>query len=68
MRIIVTDHADSRPVEDILWTDEAYRKVFDEAQLQLLKKHEPLAREDEPYRWLSEVQIAPWAVYALGVA
>jgi len=24
-----------------------------------------LAHGDEPYRWVSEVQIAPWAVYVL---
>ena len=65
VRIIVTDHADPRPVEDILCTDEAYREIFDEAQLQLLGKYEPLAREDEPYNWVSEGQIAPWAVYVV---
>jgi len=68
VRIIVTDHADPRPVEDILWTDESYREVFREAELSLRRKYEPLGREDEPYRWVSEVQIAPWAVYVLGVA
>jgi len=66
--IIVTDHADARPVEDILWTHEAYREVFEEARLRLLGKYEPLARGDEPYSWVSEVEIAPWAVYVLGVA
>jgi SAM-dependent methyltransferase len=65
VRIIVTDHADPRPVEDILCTAEAYREIFDEAQLQLLGKYEPLAREDEPYNWVSEGQIAPWAVYVV---
>jgi SAM-dependent methyltransferase len=68
VHIIVTDHADPRPVEDILWTDEAYREVFQEAQLRLLQKHEPLARGDEPCRWVSEVEIAPWAVYLLQTA
>jgi SAM-dependent methyltransferase len=68
VRIIVTDHADRRPVEDILWTHEAYREVLEEARLQLLQKYEPLARGDEPYSWVSEVEIAPWAVYVLGVA
>ena len=68
VRIIVTDHADPRPVEDIVWTDECYREVFQEAHLSLLRKYEPLGREDEPYRWVSEVQIAPWAVYVLGTA
>jgi ubiquinone/menaquinone biosynthesis C-methylase UbiE len=65
VRIIVTDHADPRPVEDILWTDESYREVFEESRLRLLQKYEPLARGDEPYRWVSELQIAPWAVYVL---
>ncbi len=68
VRIIVTDHADPRPVEDILWTDEAYREVFQEAHLRLQQKYEPLGREDEPYRWVSEAEIAPWAVYVLGIA
>ena len=65
VQIIVTDHADPRPVEDILWTDESYREVFEDASLGLLKKYEPLARGDEPYKWVSEVEIAPWAVYIL---
>jgi SAM-dependent methyltransferase len=65
VRIIVTDHADRRPVEDILWTDEAYREVFEMAGLRSLRKYEPLARGDEPYNWGSEVDIAPWAIYVL---
>jgi SAM-dependent methyltransferase len=28
VRIVVTDHQDRRPVEDILWTDESYREVY----------------------------------------
>lgn len=65
VRIIVTDHTDPRPVEDILCTDEAYREVFQLSGLRLVEKHDPLGREDEPYSWVSEVQIAPWAVYVL---
>jgi len=65
VRIVVTDHADARPVEDILWTDAAYREVFEEAHLRLLHKYEPLGREDEPYMWVNELEIAPWAVYVL---
>lgn len=68
VHIIVTDHADPRPVEDILWTDESYREVFDEACLGVLRKYEPLARGEEPYSWKSEGRIAPWAVYALEAA
>jgi SAM-dependent methyltransferase len=66
VRIIVTDHADARPVEDILWTEEAYREVFEEARIGVVGKYEPLARGDEPYSWVSELEIAPWVVYVLG--
>ncbi len=65
VRIIVTDYADRRPVEDILWTDDAYREVFEESRLRVIGKYEPLARGDEPYVWVSEGQIAPWAVYVV---
>ena len=68
VRIIVTDHADRRPVEDILWTDGAYREVFQDAKLQMLEKYEPLGRPDEAYAWVNEVEIAPWAVYVLGAS
>ncbi len=63
---MTTDHADSRAVEDILWTEASYREVFEEAQLRLLHKYEALAREDEPYIWVNELEIAPWAVYVVG--
>jgi ubiquinone/menaquinone biosynthesis C-methylase UbiE len=65
VRIIVTDHDDPRPVEDIVWSDESYREVFEEACLRVSGKYEPLAQAEEPYAWVSELQIAPWAVYVL---
>src|SRR5208337_1004220 len=34
VRIVVTDHQDQRPVEDIIETDESYRAVYREASLQ----------------------------------
>jgi len=68
VRIIVTDQADPRPVEDILWTDQSYREVFEAAHLRLLGKYEPLARGDETYVWRSERTTAPWAIYVLGMS
>jgi len=65
VRIIVLDHADRRPVEDILWTHESYVEVFREAALQQLSKYEPLAGDDDAYNWVSEREIAPWAIYVL---
>jgi ubiquinone/menaquinone biosynthesis C-methylase UbiE len=65
VRIVVTDHQDRRPVEDILWTDESYRAVYREAGLEAVHVFEPLAKGDEPYSWVSETVIAPWVIYVL---
>ena len=65
VRIVVTDHQDRRPVEDILWTDESYRAVYREARLEAVQVFEPLAKGDEPYSWVSETKIAPWMIYVL---
>lgn len=65
VKIIVTDHADQRPVEDILWSDESYREVFAAAGLSAVQKYEPLATGTEPYPWVNETRIAPWAIYVL---
>ena len=65
VRIVVTDHQDRRPVEDILWTGESYRVVYREASLQAVQVFEPLAKGDEPYPWVSETKIAPWVIYVL---
>jgi len=66
VRIIVTDHQDQRPVEDILWTDESYRAVYREAGLQAIDVVKPRARGDESYVWVNETKIAPWVIYVLG--
>ena len=65
VRIVVTDHQDRRPVEDILWTDESYQEVYREASLQAVQVYKPLAKGDEPYSWVSETKIPPWVIYVL---
>jgi SAM-dependent methyltransferase len=65
VRIIVTDHQDRRPVEDILCTDEAYRMVYRDAGLEATAMVKPLAKGDEPYKWVNETKIAPWVIYVL---
>lgn len=65
VRIIVTDHADQRPVEDILCTDHSYGQIFERAGLTPVQKYEPLAVGNEAYCWKSETEVAPWAVYVL---
>jgi SAM-dependent methyltransferase len=66
VRVIITDTADPRPVEDVYWLDEDYRAAFERAGLELRLVHHPLARPDEPYAWVEETSVAPWVVYVLG--
>lgn len=65
VRIVVTDHQDRRPVEDILWTDESLSSGIREAGLEAVQVFEPLAKGDEPYSWVSEAKVAPWVIYVL---
>ncbi|TFH65324.1 MAG: class I SAM-dependent methyltransferase [Candidatus Zixiibacteriota bacterium] len=65
VRIINTATDDRRPVDDILWPDEDYWAVYQDAGLAPIDMYKPLAREDEPYQWVNETRIAPWAIYVL---
>jgi len=65
VRIVNTAIADERPVVDIMWTDEAYREVYEHTGLEISEKLRPLGREDEPYEWVNETRIAPWVIYIL---
>ncbi len=65
VKIIITDIQDKRPVEDIVWMDESYKEVFKKVGLELIKTHKPLAKGNEPYKWVNETKIAPWVIYVL---
>jgi SAM-dependent methyltransferase len=65
VRIVMLDVADRRPVEDILWTDDDYRAVFQEAGLVPVAVHRPLATAADPGPWVSETSIPPWVIYVL---
>jgi hypothetical protein len=65
VRIIITDIDDSRPVEDVVCTEEAYLQIFRSSGLDLVAEYRPLGREDEPYRWVNETRIAPWVIHVL---
>lgn len=66
VRIVILDGEDQRPVQDILWTDEGYRRLYREAGLELLETHRPLGDASEPYDWVSETKVPPWTIYVLG--
>jgi len=65
VKIIQTDIEDKRPVEDIVWTDESYKETYVRAGLQIVKTYKPLAKEEEPFKWVNETKIAPWVIYVL---
>lgn len=65
VKIVMLDVNDRRPVHDVLWTDEAYRSVFQRAGLEVVEQHRPLGRADEPHQWLSESTVSPWSIYVL---
>ncbi len=65
VRIVMLDVADRRPVEDIVWSDDAYRQACQGAGLHAVEVHRPLARTTEEYKWVSETTIAPWRIYML---
>jgi len=67
VRIITTDVADKRPVEDILWLDADYRAIFEQAGLKIVRTYKPLARASEPFAWVNETEIAPWVIYVLKI-
>ena len=64
--IVMRDVDDKRPVEDIIWTDKDYLDVYERAGLALTRTYRPLAAESEPFSWVSETTISPWAIYVLG--
>ncbi len=68
VRIVNLAVADRRPVEDVLWTDDAYHEIYRAAGLAVVETLRPLARADEPYPWVSETTIPPWIVYVLARA
>lgn len=65
VRDIMLDVEDRRPVEDIYWTVEDYHLLFTKAGLILDATYKPLGKPDEPYNWISELNIAPWMIFVL---
>lgn len=65
VKIIMTDVEDRRPVEDIVWFDNDYQKLFSAAGLKLIETVKPLGLPSGPYEWINETNIAPWVIYVL---
>jgi ubiquinone/menaquinone biosynthesis C-methylase UbiE len=65
VKIVMTDVEDQRPVEDVLWSDEAYKEVYRQSGLEILEMHRPLGKDSEPQSWVNEKRISPWVIYVL---
>ena len=68
VRIVNTAIAERTPVEDVLWTDDAWREVYAAAGFEPVEVLRPLAREGElaGAAWVSETTVAPWTIWVLG--
>ena len=65
VRDIMLDVPDRRPVEDIFWSVEDYYQLFAKAGLVVEEVYKPLGLKDEPFKWISELNIAPWMIFVL---
>lgn len=65
VRIVITDIADGRPVEDVVCSDEDYQNLYAQAGLKLVLTHKPLGNPGEPHPWVNETRIAPWVIYVV---
>ena len=65
VRIIQKDTKDKTPIIDIIWTLEYYHETYEKAGLEIVETYEPLAKTNEPYRWINETRIPPWTIYVL---
>ena len=66
VKIINTSAGHTRPVDDILFPWQDYRRLYDQAGFKVLEHHEPLASRSEPIEWINETRIAPWSVHVVG--
>lgn len=62
---VMLDVDDRRPVTDVLCTHEDYEDIYLEAGLRIIDTVKPLGRPEEPYAWVNETKVAPWAIYVL---
>ena len=65
VRAVMKDVDDRRPVVDVIWFHDDYLTLFAASDLELIAHHTPLGRDDEPYTWVTETSIPPWAIYVL---
>lgn len=65
VRIVTTEFGHGRPCEDVLCTDQEYRRLYAEAGLRVVGEYRPLGRDDEGVAWESETRVAPWVIWVV---
>ncbi len=65
VKVIITEIEDKRPVEDIFFSPEDYREMFNNSGFRIESIYKPLAEESEEYKWINETRIPPWNIYVL---
>jgi SAM-dependent methyltransferase len=65
VRTIMLDVIDRRPVDDIYWTIEDYHTLFTLSGLHAEAVYKPLGMDNEPFNWISELEVAPWVIFVL---
>jgi len=65
VRTVILDIEDSRPVVDTLCGPQAYAEIHARAGLEETELLLPLGRGGEPFAWVNELWIAPWAIRVL---
>lgn len=65
VKIVMLDVPDSRPVEDVLFRDDAYHALSSDVGFRVIQIYRPLGLPDDGIDWISETTVAPWAIYVL---
>lgn len=68
VRTIIRDIPDARPVVDMLCGPSTYDRIHEAAGLETVECLLPVGDPTEPYAWVSEARIAPWAIRVLARA
>lgn len=68
VHIVMLDVEDRRPVEDVLCLEQDYRELYAQAGLDVAEIARPLGTPDDPFDWITEETVSPWAIYVLQTA
>jgi SAM-dependent methyltransferase len=65
VRILTREFEHAQPVEDILCGPDRYRDVYQRSGLAVVATYRPLGKADDGWPWVSEMDVAPWAIDVL---